>query len=394
VVVSLKDDQHRILLVNQANQDFHGKPEAEFVGKTDYDIYSPEQADRVRAQDDQVRDGDNLLTFEEQFQTAAGEPRWVMKRKRGLTMPGGKRGVVTAMYDITERVKAEEELRQHRDNLQQLVDERTRELVLAKEAAEQANRAKSEFLTNMSHELRTPMHAILSYARLAIEKLARGDVPMHKLQQYLGRIDQGGARLLKLLNDLLDLSKLEAGKMAYSMAMSDLEDVSRAALTQFEGLARARGITLLLEAPPRDCQAWCDPDRIGQVLANLLSNAIKFSRAGDTVSVQLAAAELARRDDGVPELQISVTDQGVGIPEAELQSVFDKFVQSSNTKSGSGGTGLGLSISRQIVEDHGGRMQVTTNRGGGTVVPSLVARACPYPDAGSHPSGPGMVEAV
>lgn len=392
VVVSLKDDQHRIMLVNRANQDFHGRPEAEFVGKTDYDIYPQELADRIRAQDEQVRDCDNLLTFEEQSQTAAGEPRWVMKRKRGLTMPGGKRGVVTAMYDITERVRAEEELRRRRDNLQQLVDERTRELVLAKEVAEQASRAKSQFLANMSHELRTPMHAILSYARLAIEKLARGDVPMHKLQQYLGRIDQGGERLLKLLNDLLDLSKLEAGKMAYSMAMSDLEDVSRAALTQFEGLARARGIALLLEAPPEDCQAWCDPDRIGQVLANLLSNAIKFSRAGGTVHVRLAPAELARGDDQVPALQVSVSDQGVGIPETELESVFDKFVQSSSTKSGSGGTGLGLSISKQIVEDHGGSMLATINRGGGTVVTFLLSRAGPHPDAGSGPAGAGMAE--
>src|SRR4029079_3812132 len=113
--------------------------------------------------------------------------------------------------------------------------------------AEQASRAKSEFLANMSHELRTPMHAILSYARLGIEKLARGDAPVSKLQQYLTRIDQGGERLLNLLNDLLDLSRLEAGKMTYAMARSNLADVARAAVTQFDGLARARDIALHLE---------------------------------------------------------------------------------------------------------------------------------------------------
>jgi signal transduction histidine kinase len=246
----------------------------------------------------------------------------------------------------------------------------------------------------MSHELRTPMHAILSYARLGIEKLARGDAPVSKLQQYLTRIDQGGERLMNLLNDLLDLSRLEAGKMTYAMARSNLADVARAAVTQFDGLARARDIALHLEVVSENTHAWCDPDRIGQVFANLLSNAIKFSSVGAVVRIRLAAGVLPGRaaDEPVPAVQIGVSDHGVGIPAGELESVFDKFVQSSSTKSGSGGTGLGLSISREIVQGHGGRMWASTNPGGGTLITFLLPRAALAEVSAAGPTGSGLSE--
>jgi signal transduction histidine kinase len=246
----------------------------------------------------------------------------------------------------------------------------------------------------MSHELRTPMHAILSYARLGIEKLARGGAPVSKLQQYLTRIDQGGERLRNLLNDLLDLSRLEAGKMTYAMARSNLADVARAAVTQFDGLARARDIALHLEVVSENTHAWCDPDRIGQVFANLLSNAIKFSSGGAVVRIRLAAGVLPGRaaDEPVPAVQIGVSDHGVGIPAGELESVFDKFVQSSSTKSGSGGTGLGLSISREIVQGHGGRMWASTNPGGGTLITFLLPRAALAEVSAAGPTGSGLSE--
>jgi signal transduction histidine kinase len=238
------------------------------------------------------------------------------------------------------------------------------------------------------------MHAILSYARLGIEKLARGDAPVGKLQQYLTRIDQGGERLLNLLNDLLDLSRLEAGKMIYAMAQSNVADVARASVTQFDGLARARDIALHLDVASEDAHAWCDPDRIAQVFANLLSNAIKFSTAGGAVRIRLASGMLARRasDETLPALQVSVSDQGIGIPAGELESVFDKFVQSSSTRSGSGGTGLGLSISKEIVQDHGGRMWASTNPGGGTLITFLLPRAASVDVYAAGATGSGLSE--
>src|SRR5262249_41670975 len=140
-----------------------------------------------------------------------------------------------------------------------------------------------------------------------------------------------------------------------------------------------RGIALHLDVGQADTLAWCDPHRIGQVFTNLLSNAIKFSSAGATVGMRFAPAMLATSTGNgpVPALQVSVSDQGIGIPASELESVFDKFVQSSSTKSGSGGTGLGLSISREIVQDHGGSMWANNNPGGGTLITFLLPRTAP-----------------
>ncbi len=286
---------------------------------------------------------------------------------RGTPLPDG--GFVTIYTDITERKAAETELLRHRDHLQEIVTERTADLIAAKEAAERASEAKSEFLANMSHELRTPMHSVLSFASLGETRAKAGQD--EKLVHFFNRIHQSGSRLLGLLNALLDLSKLEAGMMVLQLKEQDVLPIIRDAVQENESWAATRNIHLAIETEQALTVAPVDAIRIGQVVRNLLSNAIKFSPEGTTVSLILSNTQLPRGRratdaDPIPALQIEVRDQGPGIPDGELEKIFDKFVQSSKTKTGAGGTGLGLSICREIVQAHRGTIRAHNQPSGGT----------------------------
>jgi PAS domain S-box-containing protein len=272
-------------------------------------------------------------------------------------------GTVT---DIGDERRAREELRRHRDHLAELVEERTAGLNRAMQEAERSNRAKSEFLANISHELRTPMHAIVSFANFGVEKFAT--VAPERLLGYFQRISGSAARLLKLLNDLLDLSSIEAGRMTIQFTKVDVEALVRIAAEELDSLAQSRGIRIavnMAEAGGSMHASW-DAARMLQVLRNLIGNAVKFSpeNAGAVIEVS-ACHSSCQRDEPAPDpgqaIEIKVRDHGIGIPEDELESVFDKFIQSSRTNSGAGGTGLGLAICREIVRLHGGTIRAESN---------------------------------
>ncbi len=260
---------------------------------------------------------------------------------------------------LASLAESEAMLRRHRDHLQEAVEQRTHDLEVAKNLAEEASRVKSEFLANMSHELRTPMHSILSFAKLGGRRLTGSDADTEKVGHYLSRVVQSADRLLRLLNDLLDLSKLEAGKMSYDMQSVDLRSMVADTMAEFSEIATGRGVEIVMQQEGIAAPVRCDCVRIAQVLRNLLSNAVRFTPPGGRVVIGIASIEATGADrdrDGALDdgIRVSVSDDGDGIPPGELEAIFDKFVQSSKTKSGAGGTGLGLSICREIINQHGG----------------------------------------
>src|SRR5712691_1923509 len=249
--------------------------------------------------------------------------------------------------------------------LEQRVWERTRQLeesqgalMDAKEAAEAASRTKSEFLANMSHELRTPLHGILSFAGFGLKRAATA--PPAKVRDYFQQIDQSGRVLLLLLNDLLDLAKWEAGRMPCESRRTDLCVLLATAVDEFRSLTAEKHLAIHFDPPDGPIDLLLDPTKMMQVLRNLLSNAVKFSPDGGDIELSL------QRD--ARSVVVGVRDHGVGIPAAELETIFDQFVQSSRTKTGAGGTGLGLAICRAIVVAHQGRIWAEHQPEGGAAL--------------------------
>jgi signal transduction histidine kinase len=258
-------------------------------------------------------------------------------------------------------------LRDHTHNLEQRVSERTRDLQNAQQQAEAANRAKSAFLANMSHELRTPLNATIGFTDVVLSK---SPGPLNgEQEEYLGYVLQSSRHLLELINDILDLSKVEADKMELDLSDVAICTLLSNCLIMVKELAYRRGVQLREEfAADLPASVWVDERKLKQVIYNLLSNAIKFTPAGGSVTIAArygsnfpklppAVQEKLAETSGVTRqcLWISVSDTGLGLKQDDLERIFNPFEQADNTETRDfEGTGLGLALTRKLLELHGG----------------------------------------
>jgi len=334
--VSMVDDQGRYLSVNQAWEDFTGLRREDVIGQA---AVADEQVTRQDTEDLQLLAEGGRLRYETQMTHRDGSRRDMVVTK--VLVPDehrGTAGILSTLMDVSEFRDAERATREARD------------------IAEEASRAKSEFIANISHELRTPLQSILGFSEL-------GQARSHEqpgLQGMFDDIQTSGQRMLALVNDLLDVSKIESPVGTFDLERCDLRVLVQSVRREMAPLLERKQLQLRLQLPDAPLRVKADPLRFQQLIRNVMANAIRFSPEG--APIELSA--LATADD---EAHIAIADRGPGIPPAELEQIFEAFVQSSQTKDGSGGTGLGLAICRKIVEIHGGRIHAANRPGGGAV---------------------------
>lgn len=262
---------------------------------------------------------------------------------------------LNTFYDITPLKESEAKLREQAQFLEQRVQERTQELQQEKEAAETASRARGEFLANMGHEIRTPLNAIMGFTQI----MQIDDQLSEEYRDYLQMIYRSGEHLLALINDILEMSKIEAGKIPIKRTEFNLAEFMGVLRDLMSLKAQTKSLELSVEIAPLVPDYICtDEGKLRQILLNFLSNALKFThKGGVTVKVESSDEH---------QLRFSVVDTGVGISESELANLFNPFVQTESGRKSGEGTGLGLTISRKYIQLLGGEVTVKSDRGVGS----------------------------
>jgi signal transduction histidine kinase len=281
--------------------------------------------------------------------------------------------------DVTDRVKSEEQIRALQATYTEELTAANRQLALRNREIEAANQLKSEFLASMSHELRTPLHTIIGFAELLSEGL-EGSLTEKQLR-FVNHILRDGRHLLELINDILDLSKIEAGRLEFKFEQFDWIEALREVVATIQPQAAEKDLTLTAPEEFPHNHIYADRVRFKAILYNLLSNAVKFTQPGGKVWIE------TKSDAGM--LSIVVHDTGIGIPKEQQARIFDKFYQAGITTRGvREGTGLGLSITRHLVERHRGSISVTSEPGRGSSFTFTIPLEAREPDPIGRASAP------
>jgi len=347
IAAKVKDVDNDMRYTFKKAEELFEYPAKEAIGRTDFDIM-PEAATMIRKEDEElVRTG--IAQFgTRRFFTNKNEERFTFQNNNIVSFSNGRKWILYTAWDITDQKILERKLR------------------LAKEEAEESNRIKSAFLANMSHEIRTPLNAIVGFSSILAE-----DVSEEERTEYLSIISKNNDILLQLINDILDLSKIEAGTLEYVYANIDVNKM----LSEIEQAARMRqtnaNVAICAVTPLEGLLLYTDQRRVTQVLNNFISNAMKFTNTG---SITFGYEE---PKDGY--IRFFVTDTGTGIPPEKVADIFNRFVKLDSFKQG---TGLGLAISQNIVKELKGEIGVASELGKG----STFWFTLPYEKMGAHRS--------
>jgi PAS domain S-box-containing protein len=362
IIVDGKDQN--LLHLNPSFCEMVGKDSGALLGKPASSIFAEPEKGKELADIITAASGERK---EFHFLRPDGAEACVMVSRVGLDYRGEK-AIIASFVDIHDRVRAELELRK------------------AKEAAESASRVKSSFLANMSHELRTPLNAIIGYSEILLEDAAdRGDKAS---TADLEKIQGAGKHLLGLINDILDLSKIEAGRMDVYFEHVFLARLLDEVKTIVEPMVKKNGNRLVIECPPDIGSLQTDLTKLKQSVINLLSNAAKFTKDG-TVTLRLSRRQ---QDDGTPWVAFEVSDSGIGMTDAQIGRLFQAFTQAdSSTTRNFGGTGLGLTITKHFCAMLGGSIDVKSTQGQGStftiLLPDRATKPAPADDAdGEQPA--------
>jgi len=351
VIVGL--DKH-LIRCNSAFCNFLGYPESELIGKTFLDVTHPEDLEIGMKELKQIVEGKiESYTRQKRYLRKDGSIIWgeiSIRLVRGAN--NEPLYFLPIIQNITERKQAEELVQRYADELEQRVEERTAQLI-------SANRAKDEFLANVSHELRTPLSGVLGYSEILLEGV-RGPLT-EKQQQAVQMISSSGEYLLKLVNDILDISRIETGKFEIRPEIMDVNEICKSSLSLILPLAEKKSIRVDYSPSTDALTLFADPKRLKQMLVNLLHNAVKFTPEKGSVKFNVQA----NAKEGV--MRFSITDTGIGIKPEEIEKLFMPFVQvDSGLSRQYEGTGLGLALVKKLAELHEGRVELQSDFGKGS----------------------------